>query len=223
MTKFAIALAAAALLAAPNFSSTAEAGGVRLGFGFPLGSFVARPHQSYDSAPSYRAQKRVAKKPAAARAARTEEAAVRKAHKPKAKVEIAEKAPVKRYRTPAMVKTAKIENKSVVSDAAPTIRVPVPTAVVATPEVAAATPEVKTTETTPVVATETTPVTTQTAAVEPAPAAAVQDVVKVEEPKTETVATTVKEEPKVSVSSKAKRVCRRFSAAVAGLIDIPCE
>ncbi|MEQ1653470.1 MAG: hypothetical protein ABL897_13350, partial [Hyphomicrobium sp.] len=56
MTKTALTLAAA-LLTCTTLSSAAEAGGIRVGFGFPLGSFVARPHQSYSAAPSYSAKK----------------------------------------------------------------------------------------------------------------------------------------------------------------------
>ena len=46
MTKTTLALAAA-LLAGTTLTSAANAGGVRVGFGFPLGSFVAHSNQSY--------------------------------------------------------------------------------------------------------------------------------------------------------------------------------
>jgi hypothetical protein len=198
MTKIAIALAAAALISAPSFSSSAEAGGIRVGFGFPLGSFVARPHQSYDVSPSYRAQKYCAKK-----AARQNLAQARKARN----VDVAEKAPSKQYKAPAAVKTASVETSTVKTDAAPTVYVP---------EANAAT-TVKTVDVTPA-ATTTAPA--QTAALAPVET---KETVKVEEPKTETVETVTKEKSSVKLSTNAKRVCRRFSAAIAGLIDVPCE
>ena len=46
MTKTTLALAAA-LLAGTTLTSAANAGGVRVGFGFPLGSFIAHSNQSY--------------------------------------------------------------------------------------------------------------------------------------------------------------------------------
>ena len=46
MTKTTLALAAA-LLAGTTLTSVANAGGVRVGFGFPLGSFIAHSNQSY--------------------------------------------------------------------------------------------------------------------------------------------------------------------------------
>ena len=54
MSKSALALAAA-VLAATTLSNAANAGGIRLGFGFPLGSFVAKPFQdsSRDVSRSY--------------------------------------------------------------------------------------------------------------------------------------------------------------------------
>lgn len=66
MSKSALALAAA-VLAATTLSNAANAGGIRLGFGFPLGSFVAKPFQdsSRDVSRSY--QKKQAKPAYAAR------------------------------------------------------------------------------------------------------------------------------------------------------------
>lgn len=202
MSKFAIALAAAALLAAPSFSSTAEAGGIRLGFGFPLGSFVARPHQSYGGPSGY--QQYCAKKEARqARiaAARQQEMAARKAQAQK--MAAAERAAeIKRAKAAEAIQTAKVETKPVTTEAAPTVYVPVNTA---------------TTETTQVANTAATTTTT-----EPAKTAALEPVAEkapvVEEAKTEKV-----EKSTVKVSATAKRVCRKFSAAIAGLIDVPCE
>jgi len=52
MTPRSLIIAAAAILSATtSMTSAAQAGGVRLQFGFPMGSFVARPTQSYQ--PSY--------------------------------------------------------------------------------------------------------------------------------------------------------------------------
>ncbi len=211
MTKFAIALAAAALLAAPSFSSNAEAGGIRLGFGFPLGSFVARPHQSYNAGPSYQQQcAKKAAREARLAAARRQAAAARQAQIEKAQAQkyaAAEKsAQIKRAKAAEAVQTAKVDSKPVTTDAAPTVYVPVANAT-ATPE-----------STAPV--TETAAVTTEpakTAALETATTTeTVPDVKKVEK------AVVEKSNVKVSTAT-AKRVCRRFSAAIAGLIDVPCE
>ena len=52
---------------------------------------------------------------------------------------------------------------------------------------------------------------------------------KVEAPKVEKVATVEKTETSGKAEQKtisvpaAKRVCRRFSAAIAGLVDVPCQ
>lgn len=201
MSKFAIALAAAALLAAPSFSSTAEAG-VRLGFGFPLGSFVARPHQSYSSGPSYRAQQHCAKK--AARQARIAAARQEAARKAQAqKIAAAEKSAQAKRAKAAAVQTAKVEAKPVVTTAAaPTVHVPDTAATAA--------------DTTVNTAAATTTEPAKTAALEPVAAKETVTEAKVEK--------TVTEKPSVKVSSTTgKRICRRFSAATAGLIDVPCE
>lgn len=61
-----LALAAAALSATTAFTSAAEAGnGVRLGFGFPLGSFVAKPTPGYGGSSHAYAEKKNCKKPVA--------------------------------------------------------------------------------------------------------------------------------------------------------------
>lgn len=203
MTKIAIALAAAALISAPSFSSTAEAGGIRLGFGFPLGSFVARPHQSYGAPSGY--QQYCAKKAAReARyaAARQQEAAARKAQAQKMAA-LEKSAQIKRAKAAEAIQTAKVETKPVTTDAAPTVYVPVNTA---------------TTATTPVVNTAATTTTTT----EPAKTAALEPVVE-KAPVVEEVKTVKVEKSTVNISANAKRVCRRFSAAIAGLIDVPCE
>ena len=92
MTKTTLAALAAALLAGSTFSATANAGGgVRVGFGFPLGSFVAHPHQNYNQSSSYGYKKSCDKPVRAARHIEREEAPVRKAHRAAPKVEVAEK------------------------------------------------------------------------------------------------------------------------------------
>lgn len=167
MTKTTLVLAAA-LLAGTTLNSAANAGGVRVGFGFPLGSFVAHQHQSYNSGydpdcerprsrRSYKAPRRVAK--------------TKRAPKP---VAVAAK-PQPR------AKTAKLEDK-VSSD---------PTT---TTEIAKTTPA----------ATET---TTTTASLKPVKSASKS-----------TTDSTIKP----VAAAEAKQICRRYSAAIAGLVDVPC-
>ena len=201
MTKIALTLAAA-LLAGTTLSNAANAGGIRLGFGMPLGSFVAHSNQSYNSKPSSGyGEKKCAKKAAPARHYVK--------HTAPKKIEVAEEAPVrhikKAVKAPVAIQTATLEDKSVISDAAPSIVVP------ESPPAA----EVAGTQSTPAI--ETATVTTETAAV-------VTEEVKAEPAKVET-AKVETEEPKrkINLTSEAKRVCRRFSAAIAGLIDVPCE
>lgn len=212
MTKTALTLAAA-LLAGTTLSNAANAGGIRLGFGMPLGSFVAHSNQSYNSKPSSGyGEKKCAKKAAPARHyVKHEEPAPRKVvkHTAPKKIEVAEEAPVrhikKAVKAPVAVQTATLEDKAIISDAAPSIVVP------ETPPAA----EVSGTQSTPAI--ETANVTTETAAL-------VTEEVKTEPAKVET-AKVETEEPKrkINLTSEAKRVCRRFSAAIAGLIDVPCE
>ena len=212
MTKIALTLAAA-LLAGTTLSNDANAGGIRLGFGMPLGSFVAHSNQSYNSKPSSGyGEKKCAKKAAPARHyVKHEEPAPRKVvkHTAPKKIEVAEEAPVrhikKAVKAPVAVQTATLEDKSVISDAAPSIVVP------ETPPAA----EVTGTQATPAI--ETANVTTETAA-------AVTEAVKTEPAKVETAKVETQEpKRKINLTSEAKRVCRRFSAAIAGLIDVPCE
>jgi hypothetical protein len=217
MTKTALTLAAV-LLAGTTLSTAANAGGIRLGFGMPLGSFVAHSNQSYNSKPSYGyGEKKCAKKAAPARHyVKHEEPAPRKVvkHTAPKKIEVAEEAPVRRIKkvvkAPVAIQTAKLEDKAIISDAAPSIVVPeTPPAaeIVGTQSTAAI--EIAKVSAEPA-ATETAALVKEEVKAEPA---------KVETPKAET------EEPKVkaTISSEAKRICRRFSAAIAGLIDVPCE
>jgi hypothetical protein len=251
MTKTTLTLAAA-LLAGTTLSTAANAGGIRVGFGFPLGSFVAHEHQNYTPAPTsnYRAEKHCDKPVRAARHEEREEAPVRRAHRPAPKVEVAEEAPaprkikrapkvevaeeapaprvikrapkievaeeetpaprvvkVKAVPEPAPVQVAKLEDSTILNDATPSIYVP------ESPVVSNFT------------GTQSTPAVIRTASIA---AAVVKDEAKVDEPKVvkvEKIEKVEKDEPKakIVVTSEIKKLCRRFSAAIAGLIDVPCE
>ena len=186
MTKITLTLAAA-LLAGTTLTSAANAGGIRVGFGFPLGSFIAHSAQnSMDDGYSRRYERRQ-------RAYRAEAAPVRKA-KPVSKVATAK--PVAK----PVIKTAKLEDK-LASDPATTTDI-------------AKTSDVTTGSTTP---TPTTPVSNA------APAAtAATETAKVE--KVATVDKTQTEEKSdATKSAPEKQICRRYSAAIAGLVDVPCN
>lgn len=251
MTK-SISTLAALFLAASALSSAAEAGGgVRLQFGGPLGSFVAHPHLSSGPGGTARyanSYKRHMSKPAYAAARRKAPSlAIAQEQRRAAKVDVAQAQPRKAKianETPAKVApvhTAKLEDKTVTSDAAPLINVP------RTPEV-------------PVVGTQSTPATVQapattvepvktntaalqpevvtptvsvapdaepqkeaeTAVVTPATAALVPVEAATEPVKAETTAETATVE-KPKSDSMASRICRRFSAVIAGLVEVPCE
>ena len=213
MTKTALTLAAA-LLAGTTLSNAASAGGIRLGFGMPLGSFVAHSFQNQSSGSSY-GQQHCAKP--APRHYVAEAAPVRHVtHVAPRHVEVAEEAPVRHVRkiekAPVEIKTAKLEDNTVSTDAAPSIVVP------DSPPVA----EVTGTQSTPAITTAAlstdSTATTQTAAL-------VKDEPKVETATVEKDDKVEKDEPKrkFNLTVDAKRICRRFSAAIAGLIDVPCE
>lgn len=242
MTKTTLAALAAALLAGSTFSTAANAGGVRVGFGFPLGSFVAHSNQNYSQQPSYGYKKSCDKPVRAARHVEREEAPVRKAHRAAPKIEVAEKpepkkikrapkvevaeeAPVRRVvKKVVQVQTAKLDEKPVVTEAAPTVFVPATPVAAAAPQTTAA--PVETAAVTPPATTATSTAATVTpAAATPVAATvpAVKDEAKVEAPKTEKIEKAEKDTPKVKISTDVKRLCRRFSAAIAGLIDVPCE
>ncbi len=237
MTKTTLAALAAALLAGSTFSATANAGGgVRVGFGFPLGSFVAHPHQNYNQSSSYGYKKSCDKPVRAARHIEREEAPVRKAHRAAPKVEVAEKpapkvikrapkvevaeeAPVRRVvKKVVQVQTAKLDEKAVTTDAAPTVFVPAAPAAAAETTAPAAAPVETAAVTPPATSTTVTPAADAAVA-----APAVKEEAKVEAPKTEKIEKAEKDTPKVKISTDVKRLCRRFSAAIAGLIDVPCE
>lgn len=204
MTKTALAIAAA-LIAGSTFTSTADAGGIRVGFGFPLGSFVARPHQSYDATPSYQARRHHNEAAAAARQAKRAAAKAEYAEAQQRARKAAQHAAVKQ----AAIKTASVESKSVKSDVVPAITVP---------ETPVTQPVAQVIETEK---TDTTATRKVAIATEPDPA--LNKAVTVEAPKVEKTVEVEKVEVKPSTKETAKRVCRKFSAAIAGLIDVPCE
>lgn len=189
MTKTTLALAAA-LLAGTTLTSAANAGGIRVGFGFPLGSFVAHPNQSY-SGGGY--DRHCAKERRARRIYQAEAAPVRKIKRPR-KIDVASVKPVS-----APVKTAKLEDK-LASDPATTTEL-------------AKTSDVTTGSTT----TASTALATTTT-----------DTTKTDTIKTDKVATadktsTDEKADLKKVTSEVKQVCRRYSAAIAGLVDVPCN
>lgn len=247
MTK-SISTLAALFLAASALSSAAEAGGgVRLQFGGPLGSFVAHPHLSSGPGGTARyanSYKRHMSKPAYAAARRTAPSlAIAQEQRRAAKVDVAQAQPrkakiaIEHPAKVAPVHTAKLEDKTVTSDAAPLINVP------RTPEV-----PVVGTQSTPATVTTVEPVKTNTAALQPevvtptvsvapdaepqknaetavvtpATAALVPVEAATEPVKAETTAETATGEKRKS-DSMASRICRRFSAVIAGLVEVPCE
>ena len=207
MTKTTLALAAA-LLAGTTLTSAANAGGVRVGFGFPLGSFIAHSNQSY-SGEGYGSGRNCHKPRYAAR--RQYEAAAA----PVRKIKRAPKAAVAYKVSKPEVQTAKLEDKLITNDETTTEIAKTPASDVSGTQSTAST----STTTTAVLDKETDKAATTTT-----PATA-----KVEAPKVEKVATVEKTETSGKAEQKtisvpaAKRVCRRFSAAIAGLVDVPCQ
>lgn len=221
MTTKALTLAAL-VIAAGSLSSAAEAGGVRLQFGGPLGSFVAHPHLSsgpggtargslYAHKPSYA-------KPSYVGRMNHDDGPARKVVRHKPKVDVAERAQpvVRKLKKAPAVQVAKAEDPSVTSDAAPSIFVP------DSPPSAAS----------GFSGTQSTPAAVRTAEAVTEKDAAEAGVAP--EDKTEVVVLPVIEddakseaaEPAVSpvkVSGIAEKICRRFSAAIASLVTVPCE
>jgi hypothetical protein len=182
MTKTTLTLAAA-LLAGTTLSNTASAGGIRVGFGFPLGSFVAHSNQSY--AGGGNGYGRHCDRERTARRIRHAKVAAPRKIKHVRKVQTANVKPA-----PAPITTAKLEGKLENNPAATTEIAKTATAPIATGSV---TPAKETKESAPL----------STAAN-----------IKSSEP--------VKSDLKTSIA-EAKKVCRRYSAAIAGLIDVPCN
>jgi hypothetical protein len=188
MTKTTLTLAAV-LLAGTTLSNTASAGGVRVGFGFPLGSFVAHSNQSY-AGDGYGYQRHCDRERSARRMRHTKIAASRKV-KHARKVQTANVKPA----SAPTIKTAKLEGKlesnpATTTEIAKTTTTPIATGSVTTSSV---TPAKETKESAPV---------------------STASNIKSSEP--------VKSDLKTSIAV-AKKVCRRYSAAIAGLIDVPCN
>lgn len=204
MTKTTLALAAA-LLAGTTLTSAANAGGLRVGFGFPLGSFIAHSNQSY-SDEGYGRGRHCDKPRYAARRRYLADVAPARKIKRAPKVDVAAKT------SKPEVQTAKLEDKLVTNDETTTEIAKTPASDISGTQSTATT-------TTAVLDKESGNAGTTTT---PAPA-------KVEAPKVEKVATVEKTETsakpdlKTVPVSAAKRVCRRFSAAIAGLVDVPCQ
>jgi len=189
MTKITLTLAAA-LLAGTTLTSAANAGGIRVGFGFPLGSFIAHSAQSsMDDGYSRRYERRQ-------RAYKAEAAPVRKA-KPVSKVASAK--PIAKPADKQVITTAKLEDK-LASDPATTTEI-------------AKTSDVTTASTTPATNSTPTATTSTTAATEPAKVEKVATVDK----------TAAEDKSNTDKSAPEKQICRRYSAAIAGLVDVPCN
>jgi hypothetical protein len=204
MTKMTLAIAVA-LLAGTTMTGAANAGGVRLGFGFPLGSFVAHEALSGGGGGGYGGGRDYDRPRAAPRRSYQEEAPARRVAKIKRtpKVDVADvPAPkvAKKVAVTPEVKTAKIDTKLDTDPATTT-------------EIAKSTPATDTTT-----ATDTAPVTTDTAKA---------DTAKVDNAKVATVEKTVSngksDMETVAAPSNDKQVCRRYSPAIAALVDVPCE
>jgi hypothetical protein len=207
MTKTTLALAAA-LLAGTTLTSAANAGGVRVGFGFPLGSFIAHSNQSYSDG-GYGGGRHCDKPRYAARRRYLADVAPARKIKRAPKVDVAAKT------SKPEVRTAKLEDKLVTNDETTTEIAKTPASDITGTKSTATT----NTTTTAVLDRESGNSGTTTT-----PSTA-----KVEAPKVEKVATVEKtetsEKPEVKTVpvSAVKRVCRRFSAAIAGLVDVPCQ
>lgn len=196
MTKTTFAIAAA-LIAGTTLTNAANAGGLRVGFGFPLGSFIAHSGENLVQ-DDYR--RRHADRPLYV-ARRNDDTPV---YTPKK----APKADVASQQSDNNTKTAKLEDKLVTDDSNTTVI-----------------------EKTSAEATDTQPTQTSDSSTSTDAATTDQAPEKVDTPKVEQVATVDNSETKTKSDAKAqtatsdsnKRVCRRFSAAIAGLVEVPCE
>ena len=219
MTTKALTLAAL-MLASTTLASTAEAGGVRLSFGGPLGSFTAHPNQSSGPGGTARHQHcakasehHYAKPSYLGRKHQEEDAPVRHVKRAAPRIEVAETPAPRKIRKPKIViekpevneqvevQTAKLDDKSVVSDVTPSIYVP------ETPVAAAE-----------FTGTQSTAGVVRTAALTPAP----EVTVVAKEAKEDETSKPAKAEKAEKIETTASKICRRFSAAIAGLIEIPC-
>jgi hypothetical protein len=181
MTKMTFALAAV-MLAGTSMTSVANADAVRVGFGFPLGSFVAHSNEGYGGR-----EYRQIERPRMTRRDYRDDAVSRKVIKAKRPMpsEDADAAP-KPAATPA-IQTVKLESK-LSSDPATTTVI------------------------------EKTPATTVANAPAPTNTALNSD----KETTSDNAA------PKADAETTApgavgEHVCRRYSAAIAALVDVPCD
>lgn len=180
MTKTAFALAA--LLAGTTMTTAAKADAVRLGFGFPLGSFVAHSNENYS-----RRDYRRAERPQYVRREVRGEAPARKvtAKVRKPVTEVAE-ASIKPAPAPAPKRDDKLASD------------PATTTVV---------------EKTPITKSDAVPVVT----------ASTNDVAKAEKPAADTPSMAKADAETTAAAVETKHVCRRYSPAIAALVDVPCE
>jgi hypothetical protein len=188
MTKTTFALAAA-LIAGTTMTSAANAGGVRLGFGFPLGSFVAHSNENYSGRDYRRAERRHT-----VRRDYRDDAPARKIVKIKQapKADVAETA----VETP-VVKTAKLEDK-LTSDPATTTVI----------------------EKTPVAKSDAAPTVT-TGSISTTEAKAT---VNADKDASDAKPAAVKTDAETTTAAAdTKHVCRRYSPAIAALVDVPCD
>ena len=244
-------LLAAALLATTTFSSGAQAGGIRLNMGGPLGSFTAHPHLS--SGPGGTGAERHSSphcQPRAISRGYHEETPVHHAHHSAQSVEVAEEAPAPRkikrqpkpdvqddappvtvakakpvpLEKPVEVQTAKLEDKAIVSDAAPSIFIPDSPAMTAQLQGTQSTPApLKTAALGPAVSTYSAALDKPAVNVEPLKTGAAATPVEVKPAVAEKTAKVEKAEPKkAETTSSVSKLCRKFSAAVADLITVPC-
>lgn len=177
--------ALAALIAGSAVTSAAHADAVRVGFGFPLGSFVAHSNENYSARDFRRSERpRVARRDYEAEARARKIVKIRQA--PKA--DVAE-ATVKAPATP-VVTTAKLEDKLASDPAMTTVIEKTP---VQTSEVATVSNEAKKT------------VNADNNAAIDKPAVANADAVT------------------TTAAAETKHICRRYSPAIAELIDVPCD
>lgn len=227
---------AAALIAGTTLTNAANAG-VRLGFGFPMGSFIAHENQSYSGrgGGDYERPRRAAP---ARKAYVPQQQAPKRTYVAPVVAQPKYVAPVQPVAQAQPASSAKIDTK--LSEASAKADEKNVTEIAKTPadQVANGQPEVSTTAILARAPEGATKNGTSTATKE---VTSLPEVV-VETPKlekkaekTEKVAKTDKvasvsksdgkksDLQKVDSTSDDRKVCRRFSAAIAGLIDVPCE
>lgn len=214
MFKLTNALAAALIAGAAltnTANSAAQAGGFRVGFGMPLGAFVAHSLLSEaqrQNQRGYRHSRPAYDKPVHAKKAPKQSVAQSRPAKPRIeKVAKADKKPARvvaaaTNRVHKPVTTAALQSKTV--DTPPAAAATVATVATETPVTAPAT-----TELVELKAIDATPITTVTA-VEAAPTAV-------------TTTDDASAEKTVNISTTVKAVCRRYSPAIAAIVEVPCE